>query len=174
LRWPEGHRCFFPALRAVSSGLSLRVGVSARWTVRCGAYYRHSLALAVFAAFGFVLELFIVEKQLFTRGEHEIRTTIDTLQNLVLVFHWRGAPISRPCSARETRIGKDPVHNVGRRFTSPSVLTPGLGPPCSVHRMVTALLTCFSNTYLLYFHNLVLLPQFFKDRAVHNERPVFP
>src|ERR1039458_7130953 len=27
---------------------------------------------------------------------------------------------ARPCSARETRIGKDPVHNVGRGFTSPS------------------------------------------------------
>jgi hypothetical protein len=46
---------------------------------------------------------------------------------------WRGAPISRPCSARETRIGKDPVHNVGRRFTSPSCLPPGFGPPYGVH-----------------------------------------
>src|ERR1019366_500491 len=85
-----------------------------------GSNHCHSLALAVLAAFGFVREPLVVEKQLFTRCEHEIRATIDALQNLVLVFHWRGAPITRPCSARETRIGKDPVHIVGRRFTSPS------------------------------------------------------
>jgi hypothetical protein len=76
--------------------------------------------LAVFAAFGFVRELLVVEELLFPCCEHEVRSTIDALQKLVLVFHWRGAPISRPCSSRETRIGKDPVHNVGRRFTSPS------------------------------------------------------
>jgi hypothetical protein len=39
----------------------------------------HSLALAVLAAFGFVLELLVVEEQLFTRCEHEIRATIDAL-----------------------------------------------------------------------------------------------
>jgi hypothetical protein len=47
--------------------------------VRRGANHGHSLALAVLAAFGFVLELFVVEKQLFTRCEHEIRATIDAL-----------------------------------------------------------------------------------------------
>ena len=40
-----------------------------------------------------------------------------------------------PAQPRETRIGKDPVHFVGRRYTSPLVLTCGLGPPCDVHRM---------------------------------------
>jgi hypothetical protein len=35
----------------------------------------------------------------------------------------------RTCSARETRIGKDPVHFVGRRFNIPLMLTPGFGPP---------------------------------------------
>jgi hypothetical protein len=88
-----------------------------------------------------------VEKQLFTRCEHEIRATIDALQNLVLVFHWRGAPIPRPCSARETRIGKDPVHIVGRRSTIPLMLTPGFGPPYGVPRMVTPLLITTTADY---------------------------
>jgi hypothetical protein len=55
--------------------------------VRRSSKLCHSLALAVLAAFGFVLELLVVEKQLFTGCEHEIRATIDALQNLVLVFH---------------------------------------------------------------------------------------
>jgi hypothetical protein len=38
-----------------------------------------SLALAVLAAFGFVLELLVVEEQLFPGREHEIRATIDAL-----------------------------------------------------------------------------------------------
>jgi hypothetical protein len=55
--------------------------------VRCSSTDCYSLAFAVLAAFGFVLELLVVEKQLFTGCEHEIRATIDALQNLVLVFH---------------------------------------------------------------------------------------
>jgi hypothetical protein len=55
--------------------------------VRSSSKHCHSLALAVLAAFGFVLELLVVEEQLFTRREHEIRATIDALQNLILVFH---------------------------------------------------------------------------------------
>jgi hypothetical protein len=47
--------------------------------VRRGSKHCYSLALAVLAAFGFVLELLVMEKQLFTRREHEIRATIDAL-----------------------------------------------------------------------------------------------
>ncbi len=47
--------------------------------LRRGSKYGHSLALAVLAAFGFVLELLVVKEQLFTRREHEIRATIDAL-----------------------------------------------------------------------------------------------
>jgi hypothetical protein len=54
---------------------------------RRGSQNRHSLALTVLAAFRFILKLLVVEKQLFTRREHEIRATIDALENLVLVFH---------------------------------------------------------------------------------------
>ena len=92
--------------------------------MRRSSHDRHSLAFAVLAAFGFVLELFIVEEQLFTRCEHEFRATIDALQNLILVFHWRGAPISRPCSARETRIGKDPVPQRGQEIDIPLMYDP--------------------------------------------------
>jgi len=55
--------------------------------LRSGSQHGHALALASLAAFGFVLELLVVEEKLFTRREHEIRATIDALQNLVLVFH---------------------------------------------------------------------------------------
>ncbi len=55
--------------------------------MRRSSHHRHSLAFAVLATFGFVLELLIVEEQLFTRCEHEFRATIDALQNLILVFH---------------------------------------------------------------------------------------
>jgi hypothetical protein len=47
--------------------------------VRCGSHHCYSFALAVLAAFRFVLELLVVEKQLFARCEHEIRATIDAL-----------------------------------------------------------------------------------------------
>jgi hypothetical protein len=47
--------------------------------LRRGSKHGHSFALAVLAAFGFVPELLVVEKQLFTRCEHEIRATIDAL-----------------------------------------------------------------------------------------------
>jgi hypothetical protein len=53
---------------------------------RC-AKHRYSLAFAVLATLWLVLELLVVEEKLFTRREHEIRATIDALQNLVLVFH---------------------------------------------------------------------------------------
>jgi hypothetical protein len=47
----------------------------------------HSLALAVFAALGFVLELFVVEELLFARGEKKLRAAVDASQYLVLKFH---------------------------------------------------------------------------------------
>jgi len=51
------------------------------------AEYGDSLGLASLAAFGFVLELFVVEEKLFPGGENEITPTVDTLQHLVLKFH---------------------------------------------------------------------------------------
>jgi len=52
----------------------------------CGASFRAdpgpaagAFSLALFAMLGIVLKLFVVEKQLFARREHEIRATIDAL-----------------------------------------------------------------------------------------------
>jgi hypothetical protein len=43
--------------------------------------------LAVPAAFRLVLEVFLVVKLLFTRGEDKIRTAIHALENPILKFH---------------------------------------------------------------------------------------
>jgi hypothetical protein len=47
----------------------------------------NAFRLAILAALGFVLELFVVEEELLAGGEDEIRTAVDALQNLVLEFH---------------------------------------------------------------------------------------
>jgi hypothetical protein len=49
-------------------------------------------AFAVFAAFGFVLELLIVKEELFPSGEDEIGAAVHTLENLVLELHLRVPP----------------------------------------------------------------------------------
>jgi hypothetical protein len=46
---------------------------------RYGAYRGQPLGLAGLTAFGFVLELFIVEKKLLARGEDEVRPAVNTL-----------------------------------------------------------------------------------------------
>jgi hypothetical protein len=51
-----------------------------------------SFTLAVFAAFRFVFELFIVEEELFTSGENEVGATIYTLENFVLEVHFESVP----------------------------------------------------------------------------------
>jgi hypothetical protein len=51
-----------------------------------------SFTFAVLAAFGFVLELFIVEEELFTSGENEVGAAVHTLENLVLKVHFESAP----------------------------------------------------------------------------------
>jgi hypothetical protein len=79
------------------------------------------LPFAVLASLGFVLELLIMEEQLFPGCEYEIRTTIHTLQNLVLEFHCKRRSHSPTLRSTGDPNGKDPVHNVGRRFTIPLV-----------------------------------------------------
>ena len=46
-----------------------------------------ALPLTALAAFRFVLELLIVEEELFTCGEHEVGATVHTLKDLVLELH---------------------------------------------------------------------------------------
>jgi hypothetical protein len=47
----------------------------------------YALGLAGFAALGLVLELFVVEKKLFTGSEDKVGAAIDAFQHLVLKFH---------------------------------------------------------------------------------------
>jgi hypothetical protein len=46
----------------------------------------------VLAAFGIVLELFVVEEQLFSRGENEIGFTVNAFKDLVNKVH-AGIPL---------------------------------------------------------------------------------
>jgi hypothetical protein len=54
---------------------------------RGGAKHSHALGLAGFTALRFVLEPFVVEKQLLTGGKDEFDTAVDAGQYLVLKFH---------------------------------------------------------------------------------------
>ena len=128
------YRRFFAALRAVCAGFRFRKRVTVRTESRAGG----PLPFAVLASLGFVLELLIMEEQLFPGCEYEIRTTIHTLQNLVLEFHCKRRSHSPTLRSTGDPNGKDPVHNVGRRFTIPSFDTPGFGPPRSVHHVATS------------------------------------
>jgi hypothetical protein len=47
----------------------------------------HTLGLAGLTALGLVLELLIVEEQLFTGGKYEAGATVDAGEYLVLKFH---------------------------------------------------------------------------------------
>ena len=75
-----------PASRAGSLGLNLGVTVvlSRNWR---RPQHCDPLGFASLTTFGFVLELFVVKKQLFPGGENKVNPTVGTLQHLVLKFH---------------------------------------------------------------------------------------
>lgn len=84
-----------------------------------------ALALTGLATFRFVLELFIVEEQLFAGGKDEVCAAVYALQHLVLEFHFELA--SRPNfprvagSANSSNPGTPlvrPTRVLGRRFTT--------------------------------------------------------
>jgi hypothetical protein len=58
-----------------------------RKTERLSAFF-----LALFTALGFILELFVVEKELFAGGKDEFVTAIHALQVSILEFHFRSPP----------------------------------------------------------------------------------
>jgi len=82
LRGLEWHGGFLAATRTIGASFHL-------WVIagRRSSYGGGPLGLARFATFGFVLELFVVEEQLFPRSEDEVGAAVNTLQNLVLEFH---------------------------------------------------------------------------------------
>ena len=88
LRWLERDRCFPLATGADGLGFHSLIVAAVLGQSQClGAF-----TLAVFTAFRFVLELFIVEEELFTSGENKVGATIYTLENFVLEVHLRVSP----------------------------------------------------------------------------------
>jgi hypothetical protein len=51
-----------------------------------------TLRLAILATLGFVLELFVVEEELFAGGKDKVVTAIHALQVSILEFHFRSPP----------------------------------------------------------------------------------
>ncbi len=82
LRRLKGNRRFLATIRADGSRFHLWIVRVHRQPEGLGAF-----ALASFTALGFVLELFIVEEKLLSRGENEILPAVNALQNPVLEFH---------------------------------------------------------------------------------------
>jgi hypothetical protein len=58
--------------------------------------------------FGIVFELFIVEKQLLTRGEHKLCSAVTTLQQPVSKFHGR-LPQKKECRLLGNQLERAPV-----------------------------------------------------------------
>jgi hypothetical protein len=82
LRWPEGNRCFFSALRAGRLGFRSHLGGSASAASAFG-----TLCFACLASLGFVFESLVGEKHLFAGGKNKLSATLRTLQDLIVVFH---------------------------------------------------------------------------------------
>ena len=86
LRRTEWDCCFFAALGAGGAGFDARVVVPAAHILR-GSKDGDALGLAGFTTFGLVLELFVVEKQLFPGGKDKVSAAVDAGQYLILKFH---------------------------------------------------------------------------------------
>jgi hypothetical protein len=82
----KGDGGLLAALRTSGASLDTRI-VAPIARRRSGSEYCHAFRLAGFTALGFVLEPFVVEKQLFPGGKDEFDTAVDAGQYLVLKFH---------------------------------------------------------------------------------------
>jgi hypothetical protein len=85
LSWFEGDGCFLAALG--TDGACFDLGEASARVRGRSAEDSHSFRFARLTAFGLVLELLVVKKQLLARSEDEIGAAIDAFQNLVLKFH---------------------------------------------------------------------------------------
>ena len=85
MRRSKRHRRILTALGTGGASFHSSVVRSARR--RGGGEHRNALGLAALTALGFVLEPFVVEKQLFPGGEYEICAAVDAGQYFVLKFH---------------------------------------------------------------------------------------
>jgi hypothetical protein len=78
LRRPERNGSFLATLRAIRFCFRPH---------RTAAPAFSSLCLASFATLGFVFETFVGKKHLLAGGEYELSTTLETLQDLIVIFH---------------------------------------------------------------------------------------
>jgi len=129
LSWFEGHSRLLAAARTISPGLNPRPATNSGRSQGSAAF-----RLAALTALGFVLELLVVEKQLFTGGKDEVGATIYTLKNLVLEFHGellpsaRGSRVPERVSATCSRTGLSAL-TASRNFQCPVTTPFGFGPP---------------------------------------------
>jgi hypothetical protein len=107
LRRFEGHSSLLPTPGTTGSGLHSRV-VAWRGASQGGDAFR----FAGFTTFGLVLELFVVEKELFTGSKNEVGAAVDTFQNLILEFHGELLPSARDSRAMD-RVKLQPVVRTG-------------------------------------------------------------
>jgi len=90
LRRLEGNRRFLATLRADRGSFDSLVALAAKPLVPSG--------LARFAPLGLVLESFVREEELFSRGKNKLGPTIHALDDLIPIFHAE-LPRSKNCSA---------------------------------------------------------------------------
>jgi len=89
-------------------------------------YHGNFLGFAGTATFGFVLETFFVEENLFTGGEDEICSAVDALEDLILKLHWGGS-WKLGSTARFTCMGsKSPAGANGTESCNPLNVSTGL------------------------------------------------
>ena len=126
----EGNRSFLAALGTCRPGFGLR----GRLPGNRGSQNSNALRLACFTTFRFVLELFVVEEQLFACGKDKVRAAVDALQYLVLEVH--PSPHSPPTSRSLGKAAGLPYARVRAESlrTPPQTVTLGFGPPARSRR----------------------------------------
>jgi hypothetical protein len=82
----KGDGRLLATLGAGGSSLDTRESLTAAHRLR-RCEYGHALGFAVLATLGFVLELFVAEKQLFPGGKDKVSSAVDAGQYFILKFH---------------------------------------------------------------------------------------
>jgi len=96
LRRLKGNGSFLATGGTVGASFHLRTLWRRNWSQR-----RVPFGFAGFATLGLVLELFVVEEQLFARRKDEVGAAVNTLENLVLEFHGELLPSARDSQAMD-------------------------------------------------------------------------
>ena len=81
LRWLEGNRGLFSALRTD------RFGLHSLYVTRTRLAPLSAVCLARLAPLRLVFEALVGEKHLLAGGKNELRSTLSTLQDLIVIFH---------------------------------------------------------------------------------------